>query len=438
MTQLQTLPLNDPNVQQFALSALNECPDMRAFAATCLEAMINACMSAQADELCGAGYGERSEERASWRNGYRQRGLETTVGDITLDVPKLRHGTYYPDGILEHWQRADAALVACVVEMYVNGVSTRKVERVANELGVKELSKSQVSRMAETLDEQVEDLRTSSLEGHKIPYVWIDATYVSCCVDGKFTNVAVVDAIGCDEDGRKRFLGLDVVDVESYEDWRQFLLSLRERGLKGVRNVTSDAHGGLVRAVGEVFLGASWQRCVTHFIKNCADAHAGNADRQRLVREPLKATFAQTDPTLVRACYHETIEALELEGCRKASKLMEDAEASVLNYLQFPVAHAKKIRTDNVQERANREIKRRTDSVQCFPSKESLLRLVGAVLIEENISWQSGTRMFYPESIAAAYTFKAPEPTEWEVLQAREKAKEIVGKAIAKAKEVGV
>ena len=437
MTQLQTLLLNDPNVQQFALSALEECPDMREFAAKCLEAMINACMSAQADELCGAGYGEKSRERVNWRNGYRQRGLETTVGDITLDIPKLRHGTYYPEDIVEHWQRADGALVACVMEMYVNGVSTRKVEKVADKLGVKEMSKSQVSRMAEALDAEVEQLRTSSL-ADKMPYVWIDATYVPCRVDGKFVNVAVVDAIGCDEDGRKRFLGLDAVDVESYEEWKAFLLSLRERGLGGVVNVTSDAHGGLVKALSEVFIGASWQRCVTHFIKNCADAYCGHADKQRLVREVLKATFAQTDPTLVKACYHEAAERLAGGGCPKAAEHMEDAERSVLNYLQYPVAHAKKIRTDNVQERANREIKRRTDSVQCFPSKESLIRLVGAVLVEENISWQAGTRMFYPESIATAYTFKAPEPTEWAVTQAGEKAKEIIGKAIAKAKEAGV
>ena len=438
MTQLQTLLLNDPNVQQFALSALEECPDMREFAARCLKAMIDSCMSAQADELCGAAYNERSEGRTNYRNGYRQRGLGTTVGEITLDVPKLRHGTYYPEDIVEHWQRADGALVACVMEMYVNGVSTRKVERVAEKLGVKEMSRSQVSRMAEALDEEVEQLRTSPLDGHKIPYVWIDATYVPCRVDGRFTNVAVVDAIGCDEDGRKRFLGLDVVDVESYEDWRRFLLSLRERGLEGVVNVTSDAHAGLVRAISEVFLGSSWQRCVTHFMRNCADAYKGNAAKQRLVREPLKATFAQTDPTLVRACYHEAADRLRSEGCPKAAELMEDAEQSVLNYLQFPVPHAKKIRTDNVQERANREIKRRTDSVQCFPSKDSLLRLVGAVLVEENVGWRTGTRMFYPDSIATAYTFEAPEPTEWETVQAQEKAKRIIDQAVAKAKEVGV
>jgi transposase-like protein len=419
-------------VQQFALAVLNECEDLRGFAARCVEAMINSCMSAQADELCGAGYNERSEHRTNSRNGYRERTLETTTGEVTLEIPKLRHGTYYPEGIIEHWRRADNALVACVTEMYANGISTAKVERVAKELGVTSMSKSQVSRLCAALDEEVAQLRESGLFGHIIRYVWIDATYVSCRVAGRFQNVAVVTAIGCDETGHKRFLGLDVVDVESYEDWRRFLLSLRERGLDGVRLVVSDAHAGIIRAVSEVFLGSSWQRCVTHFMRNAADAYKGRPGKQRLVRECLKATFAQVDPTLVRACWHESAARLRDLGCPKASGLMDEAEPSVLCYLDLPVAHAKKIRTDNVQERANREIKRRTDVVQCFPSKESLLRLVGAVLCEENVYW-SGMRMFSEDSIASVDSFVAPEPTELQVADAQRKARTIIEKAVATA-----
>ena len=434
MTQLDTLLQNDPNVQRFALDVLAECDGMRQFAARCVEAMINSAMSAQADEMCGAGYNERSDARVNSRNGYRERGLETAVGDIEIEIPKLRRGTYYPEGIIEHWQQADNALVAAIVETCANGISTAKVERVARELGVSSMSKSQVSRLCAALDEEVAQLRESDLSGHIIRYVWIDATYVSCRVAGRFQSVAVAAAIGCDEDGRKRFLGLDVVDVESYEDWRRFLLGLRERGLNGVRLVVSDAHSGIIKAVSEVFLGSSWQRCVTHFMRNCADAYAGRLGKQRLVRECLKATFAQAEPTVVRACFHEASARLRDLGCPKAADLMDGAEPSVLCYLDFPAAHAKRIRTDNVQERANREIKRRTDVVQCFPSKDSLLRLVGAVLCEENVYWSQGNRMFSPDSIASVDSFVAPEPTELDVANACARARGIIEKAVEKAK----
>lgn len=437
MTQIDTLLQNDPNVQRFALAVLEECEDLRGFAARCFEAMLNSLMSAQADELCGAAYNQRSEERENSRNGYRERGLETTCGEVTLAIPKLRHGSYYPEKIIERWQRADTALVACVMEMYVNGVSTAKVERVAKELGVPSMSRSEVSRLCSRLDDEVEELRASALSGHIVRYVWIDATYVSCRVAGRFRSVAVVTAIGCDETGHKRFLGLDVVDVESYDDWKRFLLGLRERGLGGVRLVVSDAHAGIIRAVSEVFLGASWQRCVTHFMRNAADAYKGSAGKQRLVREVLKATFAQSDPAVVRACFREASSRLRGLGCPKASDRLEEAEESVLCYLSFPAAHAKKIRTDNVQERANREIKRRTDVVQCFPSRESVLRLVGAVLVEENMNW-SQHRMFSEESIASVDVFEPKSPTELEVARAEEKAREIIGKAIATATQEGV
>lgn len=432
MTQPETLLQNDPNVQQFALAVLAECDGMRQFAAGCVEAMMNSCMSAQVDEACGAKYNERSGERTNSRNGHGKRGLETAAGDVELEIPKPRRGTYYPEGIIQHWQRADNALVAAMAEMYANGISTAEVERVARELGVGSMSKSQVSRLCAALDEEVAQLRESDLFGHIIRYVWVDATYVSRRVAGRFANVAVATAIGCDETGHKRFLGLDVVDCESYEDWRRFLLSPGERGLDGARLVISDAHAGIVRAVSEVFLGSSWQRCVTHFMRNAADAYKGGLGRQRLVRECLKATFAQVEPAVVRACFHEASARLSDPGCPKASELMDRAEPSVLCYLDFPQAHAKKIRTDNVQERANREIKRRTDVVQCFPSKESLIRLVGAVLCEENVYW-SGMRMFSEDSIASVDSFAVPEPTELEIADAQRKARTIIEKAVATA-----
>ena len=432
MTQLEMLLQNDPNVQQFALGVLRECPDMREFSARCLETMLNSAMSAQADEACNADYGERTEERVNSRNGYRERGLETTCGDITLEIPKLRHGTFYPQDIIERYRRADDALACAVMEMLTNGVSTRKVQRVAQQLGVSSMSKSQVSRLCEELDVRVRELRTSSLEQHLISYVWIDATYVSCLVGAHFVSVAVVTAIGLDEDGRRRFLGLDVFDSENYEDWKAFLQGLKDRGLNGVRLVVSDAHAGIVRAVRELFQGATWQRCITHLMRNAANAE-GTELRRAMTRECLKATFAQADPTMVRACYQATVDALAERGCNKSSELLSNAEADALAYLQFPRAHRRKIRTNNIQERANREIKRRTDSVQCFPSKESVIRIVGAVLCEETMAWQLGARVFTPESVASIETYAPEEATEAQRKDAEARAKEIVEKAMQKA-----
>ena len=432
MPTLETLLLNDPNVQQFALSALRECPDMREFSAKCLEAMLNSAMSAEADKACNAKYGERTDERVNCRNGYRERSLETTSGDITLEIPKLRHGTYYPEGIIEHYRRADTALALVAIEMYVNGVSERKMKRVMKRLGVDSMSKSQVSELCKAIDEEVERLRTSSLLGHIIRYVWIDATYVSCRVAGRFRNVAVVTAIGCDETGHKRFLGLDVVDVESYEDWKKFLQGLKDRGLNGVRLVVSDAHAGIVRAVKELFQGACWQRCITHLMRNAANAE-GNELKRTITRECLKVTFAQKDPTLVRACYRATVDRLVESGCNKSAELLANAENDSLAYLQFPVAHRRKIRTNNIQERANREIKRRTDSVQCFPDKASVVRLVGAVLVEETMAWQMSPRVFTPESVESIDDYVAPEATDAQRRDAEARAKEIVEKAMQKA-----
>ena len=432
-TTLDTLLRTDPEVQELALTILRECTDLREFGARCLEAMLNSLMSAQADEACGAPYRERSEARTNSRNGYRERGLETSAGDVTLEVPKLRHGSYYPEELIERYTRADRALVACVVEMYANGVSTRKVRRVAEELGVDSLSRSQVSRMCSALDGEVSALRSSRLEGHAFRYLWVDATYVRCRVSGRSVSVAVVTAIGLDEGGHKRFVGLDVVDTESRADWVRFLRSLRERGLSGVLLVVSDAHTGIVSAVEEVMQGAAWQRCVTHLTRNAADAVSGDL-RQRLVRECLKATWAQSDPTLVRACYQRSVDALAGEaGCLPAAELLADAEESALAYLAFPPAHAKKIRTNNVQERANREIKRRTRVVQSFPSAESLLRLVGAVLIEENDAWQL-QRVFSVASTASADGYEAPVPSEAERASAAAQARRIIDGALEAAR----
>jgi transposase-like protein len=259
MTQMQMLLQNSRDVQLFALEVMRECDeDFRKFSVIVVETILNSYMSAEADRACGAGYGERSEERVNSRNGYRERGLETLVGEATLEVPKLRHGSYFPEDVIDRWQRVDRAVAACVVEMYVNGISTRKVRNVAREMGIENMSKAEVSRICETLDEQVADLRTCDLSAQEYPYLFVDATYVPCRVDHRFVNVAVVVAVGLGMDGHKRAVGVDVVDTENKADWRRFLSDLKERGLRGVRMVVSDDHQGIVAAVAETMQGVTW------------------------------------------------------------------------------------------------------------------------------------------------------------------------------------
>ena len=344
-----------------------------------IEGFVNNLMDVQVDELFGG---------ITPRNGYRERTLATVVGPITLKIPKLREGSYFPNDVIRPYSRTDRALVCTIAEMYVNGVSTRKVEKVAAEMGFEQLSSSQVSRMCATLDEEVAGLRSARFSGVRFPYLWLDATYIKCRTNGHVANEAVVTAIAAGEDGSRQFVGLGVVDVESYASWKPFLLDLRRRGVDGVCCVTSDAHDGLVRAIREVFPGAAWQRCIVHFERNLGDLASGTAQKSQVLAAA-KAVFGESDPAMVRAAYRQA--AAELEGiCPKAARAMEDAEPDVLAYLDFPQTHRTWLRTNNIQERANREIKRRTKVVQSFPSEESMLRLVGAVLVEINEEWLAG------------------------------------------------
>ena len=282
MTVMDTVLCNEPEVKRLALAALEECTDLQAFGRRCLEILLNSLVSAKADEACGAPYGERSPGRTNSRNGYRERGLLTPAGDIRVRIPKLRTGTFFPEDLIERYCRADRALVAAVAEMYVLGISTRKVEEVAGALGVSSMSKSQVSRLCESLDSEVAAFRRQRFDGVRFAYLWLDATYVKCRVDGRSVSQAVVTAIGLDDTGHKRFLGVDCVDTESYDSWLGFLQGLRARGVHGVELVTSDAHTGLKRAISEVFQGAAWQRCVVHLIRSCAREAGRGAGKRRL------------------------------------------------------------------------------------------------------------------------------------------------------------
>ena len=275
-------------------------------------------------------------------------------------------------------------MVAAVAEMVTSGVSTRKVEKVARALGVDRMSASQVSRICESLDAAVADLRGRPLGGARFPYLWIDATYLKCRDGGRVSSCAVVTAIGAADTGHRVLLGVDSADTEDYASWRAFPLSLRERGAAGVRCVTSDAHAGLRRAIEEVFPGAAWQRCAVHLERNvCAPAR--NRRERALLGSVMRAVFDEIGAVSAAA-----------------GALPEEAEADALAYLDFPPAHHRRLRTNNVQERVNREIKRRANVVQVLPSRKSLIRLLGAVLSEMDEDW-AARRWFTEESISEVF-----------------------------------
>lgn len=378
------------------------------------ESLVNEIMDAQAEDACADG---------NQRNGYRERTLVTAVGTISLRIPKLRRGTYFPDDLLVRYSRVDRAVIAAVSEMVTSGVSTRKVAKVAATLGVDRMSASQVSRICESLDVVVEDMQARDLSGIAYPYIWLDATYIKCRDAGHVSSCALVTAIGAGADGYRRLLGLDAIDTESYAGWHAFLRSLRERGVGGVVCVTSDAHEGLRRAIEEIFPGAAWQRCIVHLMRNAASC-APTRQKRAAVLAILHAVFDERDPTLVRELYHLACE--EVSGiCPKAAYLLEEAEADALAYLDFPYAHHRRLRTNNVQERANRELKRRSRVVQVFPSRRSLIRMLGAVFAEMDEDWAS-RRWFTEDSISLAHSGKASAPTPTYGGDAHEHARRII------------
>ncbi|MDP9858350.1 transposase-like protein [Olsenella profusa DSM 13989] len=377
--------------------------DLRELARVLLETMVNAVMDAQADALC--------EDGANARNGYRERGLVTAVGPITMRIPKLRAGTYFPEGIIERYSRVDRAVAAAVAEMYQNGVSTRKVQKVAGKLGIERLSADQVSAICRSLDEEVSALAERAFEGLEFPYLFLDATYVKCRRDGRVQSTAAVTAIACGADGVRRVVGFSAIDTETYAGWLGFCRDLRKRGVSGVRCVTSDAHEGLKRAIAECFPGAAWQRRAVRL--GCDVCSLLKTKRQRaMAGKALQAVFREEDPAVVRCAYHAAIDAIgEMSG--EAASLLEGAEADALAYLGFPAEHRRRIRTNNVQERTNRETRRRSRVVQVFPSAESMIRLVGAVMAEQDEDWSS-RRWIVPESLAR---LEEPAPAEPETTE---------------------
>jgi len=360
---------------------------------------VQALMSAEADAVCGAPYGERSGYRVNRRNGYRPRRWDTRVGTIDLEIPKLRRGSYFPSWLLEPRRRAERALVQVVAECYVRGVSTRKVEGLVRALGIEGISRSQVSELAKELDEEVRAFRARPLDGAPYPYVWIDAQTQRVREAGRVVNVACVMATGVNRDGRKEVLGLDLVTTEDGAGWTAFLRDLVARGLSGVELVTSDAHPGLREAIAATLPGASWQRCRTHFMRNLLAKVPKAA--QPFVAALVRSIFAQPDREQVEAQLRRVTD--QLAGrFPEAAALLEEAGPDITAFACFPTEHWRQIWSNNPQERLNREVRRRTEVVGIFPDRASAIRLVGMVLVEQHEEWQVARRYMSPESLARA------------------------------------
>ena len=338
-------------------------------------------MELEVENLTGAGYGEKSAERLVQRNGYRERDWQTRAGAVELRIPKLRKGSYFP-GFLEPRRMAEKALTAVVQEAYVQGVSTRSVDELVKAMGMSGISKSQVSRLCAEIDEKVKAFLSRPIEGDW-PYLWIDATYVKVRQNGRIVSVAVIIAVGVNSDGRREVLGLDIGPSEAETFWTAFLRKLARRGLRGVKLVISDAHEGIKSAIAKV-LNATWQRCRVHFMRN-ALAHAGKSGR-RVVSAFIGTAFAQDDAEAARAQWRKVADQIR-QKLPKLAIFLDDAEPDVLAYMTFPAAHRAKLHSTNPIERLNGEIKRRTDVVGIFPNEEAVVRLVGAILIEQNDEW---------------------------------------------------
>ena len=338
-------------------------------------------MELEVEGMTGAAYGEKDPERLVQRNGYRDRTWETRAGTVELRIPKLRKGTYFP-GFLEPRRIAEKALTAVVQEAYVHGVSTRSVDDLVKAMGMSGISKSQVSRLCEEIDEKVKAFLTRPIEGDW-PYLWIDATYVKVRQNGRIVSVAVIVAVGVNGDGRREVLGMDIGPSEAETFWIAFLRKLARRGLRGVKLVISDAHEGIKAAVAKV-LSATWQRCRVHFMRNVL-AHAGRQGR-RVVSAFIATAFAQDDAEAARTQWRKIADQLRPK-LPKLAAFLDEAEADVLAYMTFPAQHRVKLHSTNPLERVNGEIKRRTEVVGIFPNEGAIVRLVGAILLEQNDEW---------------------------------------------------
>jgi putative transposase len=365
------------------------------------EAVLQLLMEADVEGLIGVGRHERSPERLNYRNGYRDRALDTRLGTLQLRVPKLRQGSYFPP-FLEPRKVSEKALVAVIQEAWIGGVSTRRVDELVQAMGLSGIGKSTVSKLCKDIDERVTSFLERPLEG-EWPYLWLDATYLKVREGGRIVSAAAIIAVAVDAEGRREIVGLGLGPSEAETFWSGFLKGLVKRGLRGVKLVISDAHDGLKHAIARV-LGAAWQRCRVHWMRN-ALAHVPKG-QQTVVAAALRQAFLQADQEGARQIWRQVADQLRPRW-PKLGTLMDESEHDVLAYMAFPIQHRSKLHSTNPLERLNKEVKRRADVVGIFPGEASIMRLIGAVLLEANDEWQLQHRYMQLEAMTELL---APDP----------------------------
>jgi len=372
-----------------------------------LQTTINALLSADADAVVGAEWGKPSPDRTAQRNGYRHRDLDTRVGTIDVQIPKLRQGSYFPEWLLERRKRAETALITVVADCYLAGVSTRRMDKLVKSLGIHSLSKSQVSRMAADLDEHVDQFRHRPLsDAGPFTFVAADALTMKVREGGRVINAVVLVATGVNGDGHREVLGLRVATSETGAAWNSFFADLVARGLGGVRLVTSDAHAGLVDAIAANLPGAVWQRCRTHYAANLMSVCPKSM--WPAVKAMLHSVYDQPDADSVNAQFDRLLDYVE-EKLPDAFEHLDNARTDILAFTQFPDGLWQQIWSNNPNERLNREIRRRTDSVGIFPNRDAIIRLVGAVLAEQTDEWVEGRRYLGLEILAKSRLTLVPD-----------------------------
>jgi putative transposase len=362
------------------------------------EAVVQLLMETDAEGLIGAGRHERSVERQTYRNGYRDRAYDTRLGTLQLRIPKLRQGSYFPP-FLEPRKTTEKALVSVIQEAWIGGVSTRRVDELVQAMGLSGISKSTVSKLCKDIDDRVNAFLDRPLAGDW-PYLWLDATYLKQREGGRIVDVAAIIAVAVNTDGKREIVGLHIGPSEAETFWSTFLKSLVRRGLSGVKLVISDAHEGLKAAIRRV-MGATWQRCRVHWMRN-ALAHVPKG-QQTMVAAGLRQAFLQADPDDARKVWRQMADQFRSRW-PKLGKLLDESEHDVLAYMGFPAQHRVKLHSTNPLERLNKEVKRRADVVGIFPSEQSILRLIGAVLLEANDEWQLQHRYMQVEAMAELLT----------------------------------
>jgi putative transposase len=359
-----------------------------------LKVMAEAFMELEVKEKTGAEHYARSDERCNYRNGYRKRRWDTRVGPVPLKIPRLRASSYFPS-LLEPRRRVEQALLSVVQEAYVLGVSTRKVENLVQSMGLSGISRSEVSRICKDLDAEVGKWRRRPLSG-KYPYLWLDATYVKVREGGAVISQAIVIAYGVRVTGEREVLGIDIGPGEDGAFWTDFLRQLVARGLSGVLLVISDAHLGLKEAIATVLGGAAWQRCRVHFMRNALSRVPRTA--QSRVAAFIRTIFIQPDKESAHRQLRFIADQLR-PGYERVAEMLEEAEEDLLAHMQFPSEHWRKLYSTNPLERINREIKRRTNVIGIFPNRAAVIRLVGALLMEQQDDWTAGRQYFSSESM---------------------------------------